>query len=209
MGHVEHFKDLPVREDGVAVARLKAAGAVILGKTNVPVALGDWQAANPVYGRTVNPHDHTRSPGGSSGGGAAAVAAGMVPLEFGSDIGGSVRVPAHMCGVYGHKPTYGVIPLKGHGFPGTDGAEPPLAVLGPLARNMDEHRGRVRRARGTAAPAPATSSICRRRAIARSGIIACSFSTRIRSPRPTRRCANRSMRSRVRSSGWARASCAA
>lgn len=134
----EHFKTLPVREDAIAVARLKAAGAILLGKTNVPVALGDWQSANPIHGRTVNPHDHTRSAGGSSGGGAAAVAAGMVPLESGSDIGGSVRVPAHMCGIYGHKPTYGVIPLKGHGFPGADGAEPPLAVLGPLARNADD-----------------------------------------------------------------------
>jgi amidase len=132
------FKDLPVREDAVAVARLKAAGAVILGKTNAPVALADWQAVNPVYGRTVNPHDHTRSPGGSSGGAAAALAAHMVPLEFGSDIGGSIRVPAHMCGVFGHKPTYGVVPLKGHGFPGTDGVEVPIAVVGPMARSAED-----------------------------------------------------------------------
>jgi amidase len=132
------FKDLPVRKDSVAVSRLKAAGAVILGKTNVPVALADWQAVNPIYGRTVNPHDHSRSPGGSSGGAAAALAAGMVPLEFGSDIGGSIRVPAHMCGVFGHKPTYGLIPLQGHGFPGTDGAEVPLAVVGPLARSVED-----------------------------------------------------------------------
>ncbi|WP_119422510.1 amidase family protein [Desertibaculum subflavum] len=132
------FKDLPIREDAVAVARLKAAGAVILGKTNAPVALADWQAANPIYGRTVNPHDHARSPGGSSGGAAAALAAGMVPLELGSDIGGSIRVPAHMCGVYGHKPTYGIVPLKGHGFPGTDGIEVPLAVVGPMARSAED-----------------------------------------------------------------------
>lgn len=132
------FKDLPVEEDGVAVARLKAAGAVILGKTNAPVALADWQAVNPIYGRTVNPYDHARSPGGSSGGAAAALATGMVALELGSDIGGSIRVPAHMCGVFGHKPTYGLIPLKGHGFPGTDGIDVPLAVLGPMARSVDD-----------------------------------------------------------------------
>jgi amidase len=132
------FKDLPVEEDAVAVARLKNAGAVILGKTNAPVALADWQTVNPIYGRTVNPHDHARSPGGSSGGAAAALAAGMVPLELGSDIGGSIRVPAHMCGVFGHKPTYGLVPLKGHGFPGTDGIDVPLAALGPMARNVED-----------------------------------------------------------------------
>jgi amidase len=134
------FKDLPVHEDSVAVARLKAAGAVILGKTNAPVALADWQAVNPIYGRTVNPHDHTRTPGGSSGGAAAALAAGMVPLELGSDIGGSIRVPAHMCGVFGHKPTYGLIPLNGHGFPGTDTIDVPLAVVGPMARSVEDLR---------------------------------------------------------------------
>lgn len=132
------FKTLPVREDAVVVQRLKAAGAVILGKTNAPVALADWQTVNPIYGRTVNPHDHARTPGGSSGGAAAALAAHMVPLEVGSDIGGSIRVPAHMCGVYGHKPTYGVIPLKGHGFPGTDGIDVPLAAVGPMARSADD-----------------------------------------------------------------------
>jgi amidase len=134
------FKELPVRVDSISVRRLKAAGAVILGKTNVPVVLADWQAVNPLYGRTVNPHDHTRSPGGSSGGGAAALAAHMIPLEFGSDIGGSIRVPAVFCGVFGHKPTYGIVPLKGHGFPGTDGAEVPLAVVGPLARTARDLR---------------------------------------------------------------------
>jgi len=132
---MEAFKDVKVKEDGVPVARLKAAGAVILGKRNAPVALADWQAVNPIYGRTLNPHDHARSPGGSSGGAAAALAAHMVPLELGSDIGGSIRVPAHMCGVFGLKPTYGIVPLKGHGFPGTDAAEPLIAVVGPLARD--------------------------------------------------------------------------
>lgn len=132
------FKDLPVTADGIAVARLKAAGAVILGKTNVPVALADWQAVNPIYGRTLNPFDHARTPGGSSGGSAAAVASGMVPLELGSDIGGSIRVPAHFCGVFGHKPSHDIIPQKGHDFPGHDGIGVELAVLGPLARSVDD-----------------------------------------------------------------------
>jgi amidase len=125
-------------DDRSTVRNLKRAGAVILGKTNVPVALADWQSDNPVYGRTSNPHDLTRSPGGSSGGSAAALAAGMVPLEMGSDIGGSIRVPAHFCGVFGHKPTYGIVPLDGHPFPGADGAPPVLSVAGPMARAADD-----------------------------------------------------------------------
>lgn len=129
------FKGWVAPKDAVAVARLKAAGAVILGKTNVPPFLADWQSNNPVYGRTRNPWDLSRSPGGSSGGSAAAVAAGMSPLELGSDIGGSIRVPAAFCGVYGHKPSYGLIPTRGHAPPGLDGAPIALAVVGPLARS--------------------------------------------------------------------------
>ncbi|MEO7335873.1 MAG: amidase family protein, partial [Caldimonas sp.] len=129
------FKDFRATEDAVVVRRLKEAGAVILGKSNVPPALADWQSTNPIYGRTVNPHDPTRSPGGSSGGSAAAVASGMVSLEVGSDIGGSVRVPAAFCGVFGHKPTHGLISTRGHAFPGADGAGIELAVVGPLARS--------------------------------------------------------------------------
>lgn len=129
-----HWKDWFAPTDSVGVARLKAAGAVILGKTNVPPMLADWQSDNPVYGRTGNPWDLTRSPGGSSGGAAAALAAGMAPLEFGSDIGGSIRIPAAFCGVYGHKPSYGVIPLRGHEPPGVEGADIPIAVVGPMAR---------------------------------------------------------------------------
>jgi len=132
----EAFKDWIAPADSVGVARLKAAGAVILGKTNVPPFLADWQSNNPVYGRTVNPHDPTRSPGGSSGGSAAALAAGMVPLEFGSDIGGSIRVPAAFCGVCGHKPSYNLVPVRGHAPPGLDNLPPVLAVIGPMARSV-------------------------------------------------------------------------
>ncbi|QNA84324.1 amidase [Sphingomonas sp. So64.6b] len=123
------------KKDAVAVQRLKAAGAVFLGKTNVPVSLADLQSVNPIYGRTNNPHNHAHVPGGSSGGSAATLASGMVPLEYGSDIGGSIRVPAHFCGVWGHKSTFGVLPTEGHFFPGTDGARVVLSVIGPLARD--------------------------------------------------------------------------
>lgn len=129
------FKDIPIATDSVGVSRLKAAGAVILGKTNIPPFLADLQSNNPVYGRTGNPYDLTRTPGGSSGGAAAALAAGMVPLEFGSDIGGSIRNPAHFCGVFGHKPSFDLIPGRGHQPPiGPEGAGIVLAVVGPLAR---------------------------------------------------------------------------
>jgi amidase len=130
----ELFRAYVASRDSVGVERLKAAGAIILGKTNVPVMLADWQSVNPIYGRTHNPWDLGCSPGGSSGGGAAALAAGMTPLELGSDIGGSIRVPAAFCGVFGHKPSYGLIPIRGHAPAGLDGVPPPLAVVGPLAR---------------------------------------------------------------------------
>ena len=136
-GLSEHANYRPER-DAVAIQRLKRAGVVILGKTNVPPMLADWQATNPVYGRTVNPHDAERSPGGSSGGSAAALASGMVPAEYGSDIGGSIRVPAHFSGVWGHKPTFGVVSSDGQLFPGTDGHDIALAVVGPLARNGED-----------------------------------------------------------------------
>lgn len=136
---VEAFRGFVPGSDALGVARLKAAGAIILGKSNVPTWLADYQSANPIYGRTCNPHDPARGPGGSSGGGAAALAAGMVPLEFGSDLGGSIRVPAHLCGVFGHKPSYGLIPTDGHVPPGIEkGAPLALAVLGPLARSADD-----------------------------------------------------------------------
>ncbi|MEP3225092.1 MAG: amidase family protein [Parasphingorhabdus sp.] len=126
-------------EDSMVVKRLKQAGAVILGKTNVPPMLADTFSENPIYGRTNNPHHLGHSPGGSSGGAAAAVASGIVALEYGSDIGGSIRVPAHYCGIWGHKPTFGVISLEGHFMPGQEeGASRPLSVVGPLSRDADD-----------------------------------------------------------------------
>ncbi|RYY96018.1 MAG: amidase, partial [Comamonadaceae bacterium] len=102
----------PAHRDNIAattaesVRRLEAAGAIVFGKTNVPLLLADWQSFNEIYGTSSNPWDPGRTPGGSSGGSAAALAAGLVGMEFGSDIGGSLRVPAHFCGIYAHKPTY-------------------------------------------------------------------------------------------------------
>ena len=122
-----------------AVQRLVDAGAVIVGKTNTPIYAGDVQSFNDLFGATNNPWDVTRTPGGSSGGAAAAVAAGFTPFELGSDIGGSIRTPAHFCGIYGHKPSYGLIPLRGH-VPGPPGTLAPsdLSVAGPLARTADD-----------------------------------------------------------------------
>jgi len=132
------FRDWVATEDAIAVARLKAAGAVIFGKTNVPFALGDWQSYNEIYGTTNNPWDVGRTPGGSSGGSAVALAAGYVSLELGSDIGGSLRAPAHYCGVYSHKPTRNVLPVRGHVMPGAIGGTPDLNVIGPLARTAGD-----------------------------------------------------------------------
>lgn len=130
------MKDHRPAADAVAVARLRRAGAVIYGKTNVPYACGDHQSYNDVHGTTRNPWDPSRTPGGSSGGSAAALAAGLTALELGSDIGGSIRCPAHFCGVYGHKTTYGLLPGAGHLPPAPDPSRPPeLSVIGPLARD--------------------------------------------------------------------------
>lgn len=136
-GFAEH-KDFIAQDDAEVVKRLKAAGAIFLGKTNVPPALADLQSNNPVYGRTHNAVDQSRVAGGSSGGSAVSLAAGFVPLEFGSDIGGSIRVPAAFNGVWGHKPTWGVVPTEGHYFPGTDSARTVLSVVGPMARDADD-----------------------------------------------------------------------
>ena len=123
--------------NALAVQRLMDAGAVVFGKTNVPVRLSDWQSFNPVYGTTNNPWDLTRIPGGSSGGAAAALAAGLTGLELGSDIGASIRNPAHYCGVFGHKPTFGLCPSAGHNLPPNVGVKD-MAVIGPLARSAED-----------------------------------------------------------------------
>jgi amidase len=130
-------KDFVPREDALTVQRVKKGGAVIVGKTNVPVALADWQSYNDIYGVTNNPYDTGRTPGGSSGGSAAALAAGYGPLSLGSDIGGSLRVPAHYCGVYAHKPTLQLVPPRGHTPPSLPPLpiEHDLAVVGPMARS--------------------------------------------------------------------------
>lgn len=120
--------------NATAVDRLLDAGAVIYGKTNVPLGLSDWQSFNDIYGTTSNPWDLSRVPGGSSGGAAAALATGMASLEVGSDIGASVRNPAHYCGVFGHKPTFDVVPMTGHAHPGCIGPVD-IGVGGPMARS--------------------------------------------------------------------------
>jgi amidase len=124
--------------DALVVQRLKAAGAVIFGKTNVPLFLADFQSYNEIYGTTNNPWDLTRTPGGSSGGSAAAVAAGLTGLEYGSDIGGSIRNPAAYCGVYGHKCTWTIVPKRGHTLSRTPVTEVDLSVVGPIARSADD-----------------------------------------------------------------------
>jgi len=135
-----HFRDFRPAEDALLVSRLKAAGAIIIGKTNIPIGLRDFQSYNEIYGTTSNPWDLGRSPGGSSGGCGAALAAGFSPLSIGSDIGGSIRVPAHFCGVFGHKPSLGLVPLRGYSLP----PAPPvpgqgdLAVVGPMARTASD-----------------------------------------------------------------------
>src|SRR5271165_1744628 len=135
-GH-EELKSRPIGISTITVRRLEAAGAVVFGKTNVPVDLADWQSYNPVYGTTSNPWNTAHTPGGSSGGSAAALAAGLTGLEIGSDIGGSIRVPAHFCGVFGHKPTFGLVP--NYGDPELSSAAGiDIAVAGPMARSASD-----------------------------------------------------------------------
>ncbi len=121
--------------NALAVERLEAAGAVVFGKTNVPVGLADWQSYNPVYGASSNPWNTDHTPGGSSGGSAAAV--GLTGFEIGSDIGGSIRVPAAFCGVYGHKPTWGLLSPRGHSLYGA-ASMTDISVIGPLGRSADD-----------------------------------------------------------------------
>lgn len=135
-GGAEVLHDHVPALDAPAVAALKAAGAIVFGKTNLPEWSGDWQTWNTMFGTTNNPWDLTRTPGGSSGGAAAAVACGMTSFELGTDIGGSVRVPSSFCGVYGLKPTWGVIPTFGYlDEPGGGLTESDVNVFGPIARS--------------------------------------------------------------------------
>ena len=134
---VPKLRDNVAGTNAVAVDRLLGAGAVIFGKTNVPFNLADFQTYNEIYGTTNNPWDLALVPGGSSGGSAAALAAGLTGLEAGSDIGGSIRNPAHYCGVYGHKPTWGVVPPRGHAWPGML-APTDISVVGPLGRDAED-----------------------------------------------------------------------
>ncbi len=128
------LKDNYPKRNALAVDRLLRAGVVLFGKTNVPLYLADWQSFNSIYGTTNNPWDLSRSPGGSSGGSAAALAAGLTGLEAGSDIGSSIRNPAHYCGVYGHKPTYGMVPPRGQALPGKI-TPSDISAIGPLGRS--------------------------------------------------------------------------
>ena len=129
---IPDWKDNIAATDALAVQRLQAAGVNVFGKTNVPIRLADFQSYNAIYGTTDNPWKAGATPGGSSGGSAAALAAGLCALEIGSDIGGSIRNPAHFCGVFGHKPTWNLLPMRGHGaaLTPTD-----ISVIGPLARS--------------------------------------------------------------------------
>lgn len=134
---IPELRDNVVQTDALAVQRLKAAGAVVFGKTNVPIRLADFQSYNAIHGTTHNPFRHGATPGGSSGGSAAALAAGLTGLEIGSDIGGSIRNPSHYCGVFGLKPTWNLLPMRGHALGGvltpTD-----ISVIGPLARSAHD-----------------------------------------------------------------------
>jgi amidase len=136
---VPEWRDFVSQHDAPAVVRTRAAGAVLLGKTNVPPMLADWQSANPIHGRANNPWDLGRTPGGSSGGSAAAIAAGLSALEVGSDIGGSIRVPAVFCGVYGHRPSETLLPKSGQfPLPPLPNSVGVMGVQGPIARSAED-----------------------------------------------------------------------
>jgi amidase len=131
------WRDRVPDRDATVAARLRAAGAILLGKTNTPEFTWSDETDNDVYGRTSNPYDLDRTPGGSSGGAAAIVAAGGSPFDIGSDTGDSIRQPAHVCGIAGLKPTQGRVPRTGH-WPGFAGLVAGLQQLGPLARRVDD-----------------------------------------------------------------------
>jgi amidase len=139
------WADYVPQQDAPVVAALKRAGAIVLGKTNLPPLADGGQSVNPIFGRTSNPWNLDCTPGGSSGGGAAAVAAGLSPLDMGSDISGSIRMPAHFCGIYSLKPTGGRIPIRGHRssvrplvIPSGWEALLLMPCAGPLARSIDD-----------------------------------------------------------------------
>lgn len=144
---MEPFRNTRASADAEVVARLRRAGAIILGKTNVSEALAGWRSDNPVHGRTSHPLSPELTPGGSSGGAAVCVAAGLVPFALGSDLGGSTRVPAHFCGIFGHDPSAGLVPARGHALGGLmaplDGSSPgPMAMSArDLAVGLDAIAG--------------------------------------------------------------------
>jgi len=135
-GGFPHLENYRPEEDAEVVKLLKSQGAVIFGKTNVPEGAGDHQSYNAIHGATNNPWNPDYTPGGSSGGSAAVVATGMSPLEVGSDVGGSIRCPSHFCGIYGMKPSFGLVPVEGHipPMPGTYRVGQ-MGVAGPMARD--------------------------------------------------------------------------
>ncbi len=158
-GSPTHWGD-PDREGNVAgtssavVDRLEEAGAVVFGKTNIPAYLADWETWNPLCGGTRNPHDCRRGVGGSSGGSAAAVASGMSYADIGSDLGGSIRLPAHYCGAFGLKPTWGLISMRGHS-PLGETREPDLGVAGPITRSARDAATFLKVLSGPASPGSA------------------------------------------------------
>ncbi len=158
-GRQTHWGD-PDREgdfkeaSSIVVERLERAGAVVFGKTNIPAYLGDWETWNPLCGNTRNPHDYRRGVGGSSGGSAAAVASGMSYADIGSDLGGSIRLPAHYCGVFGLKPSWGLIPMRGHS-PLGEARDPDIGVAGPITRSARDAATFLRVLIGPASPGSA------------------------------------------------------
>ncbi len=133
-----HYADFVPDADAPQVARLRAAGGVLMGKTNLPLAAYDWQCVHPTFGRTNNPWDVGRTPGGSSGGSGAALAGGLTPLGLGADVAGSIRIPSHFCGVAGLRPTEGTGPLRGIRPPARPATVRHIAVAGPMARTVED-----------------------------------------------------------------------
>lgn len=171
VGGIPDYSEHVPTKNALAVQRYTDAGAIVFGKTNVPFMSSDLQSFNDIYGVTNNPWDTQRTCGGSSGGAAAALAAGLTPLELGSDIGGSIRTPSHFNGVYGHKPSFGLVPQRGHLPPGQDTlSETDLTVVGPLATCVADLEGALDIIAGAAPedapawrielPRPSFSDVC-------------------------------------------------